>query len=115
MGVYLSPGHRDFYFILFILFFFLIFKSSSKDVFIFLSFEDFIYLFLQRGEGRGKEDRNINVWLPLVRPLLETWPETQACALTGNGTSDLLLPSLVLSPVSHTSQGLKMCLLISGR
>ena len=31
---------------------------------------------------------NIN-WLPLAHPHLGTWPATQACALTGNGTSDL--------------------------
>ena len=45
----------------------------------------FIYLLLERGEGREKErERNISVWWPLTRPLLETWPTTQACALTGN-------------------------------
>ena len=27
------------------------------------------------------EERNINVWLPLVRPLLGTWSATQTCAL----------------------------------
>ena len=32
------------------------------------------YLFLERGEGR---EGNITVWLPLVRPLLGTWPEIQ--------------------------------------
>ena len=31
-----------------------------------------------------EEERNINVWLPLMRPLLGTWPATQAHALTGN-------------------------------
>ena len=46
-------------------------------------FKYFIYLFLERGEGKEKEkERNINVWLPLPRPLLGTWPTTQACALT---------------------------------
>ena len=41
----------------------------------------FIYLFLDRGEGRENErEININVWLPLTRPLLRTWPTTQACA-----------------------------------
>ena len=48
----------------------------------------FIYLFiylLESEEGREKErERNINVWLPLMRPLLRTWPTTQAHALTGN-------------------------------
>ena len=51
--------------------------------------KDFIYLFLDRGEGREKERvRNINVWLPLVGPQLGTLPAMQACALTGNGTGD---------------------------
>ena len=44
-----------------------------------------MYLFLERREGREKErERNIHVWLPHMRPLLGTWPTTQACALTGN-------------------------------
>ena len=56
--------------------------SQDKNVF---SKKDFIYLFLERGEGREKErERNINVWLPLTRPLVGTWPATQACALTEN-------------------------------
>ena len=39
----------------------------------------FIYLFLERGEGREKErERNINVWLPLMHPLLGTRPTIQA-------------------------------------
>ena len=33
--------------------------------------KDFIYLFLERGEGKEKErKRNINVWLPLKCPLV---------------------------------------------
>ena len=45
-------------------------------------FKDFIYLFLERREGKEKErERNINVWLLLMCPLLGTWPATQACAL----------------------------------
>ena len=47
-----------------------------------ISFKDFIYLFLERGEGREKErKRIINVWLPLKRLRLGTWTTTQACAL----------------------------------
>ena len=58
-------------------------------------FKDFLYLFLERGEGKEKErERNINVWLPLTWPLLGTWPVgTQACALTGTRTGDLLVHS----------------------
>ena len=65
-----------------------------------------ILFILDRGEGREKErERNINVWLPFTHPLLGTWSTTQACALTGNQTSDPVLCSLVLNPLSHTSQG----------
>ena len=35
------------------------------------------YFFLERGVGNEKKrERNINVWLPLLRPLLGTWPTT---------------------------------------
>ena len=66
----------------------------------------FIYLFLERREGKQKErERNISVWLPLTRPLLGTWPTTQACALPGNQTRDPLVRRPPLNPLSHTSQG----------
>ena len=52
-------------------------------------------LFLERGGEREKErERNINVWLPLMWPPLGTWPSIQACALTGNWTSNPLVHSL---------------------
>ena len=50
-------------------------------------------------------ERNIIVWLPLTRPLVGTWPTTQACALTGNQTGNTLIHRPVLNPLSHTSQG----------
>ena len=63
----------------------------------------FIYLFLERREGREKErERNINVWLC---PPLGTWPAAQACALTGNRTGDPLVRRPMLNPLSYTSQG----------
>ena len=62
------------------------------------------YLFLERGEGR---ERNINVWLSLAHPLLGIWTPTQACALTGNRTSDPLVCRPALNPLCHTSQGLQ--------
>ena len=74
--------------------------------YIFFFFKDFIYLFLDKGEGREKErERNIAVWLPLTHPLLGTWPTTQACPLTGNQTRVPLFYSPVLNPLSYTSQG----------
>ena len=48
--------------------------------------------------------RNID-WLPLARPQLGTWPETQACALTRNRRDDLSFCGTTLNPLRHTSQG----------
>ena len=62
----------------------------------------FIYLFLERGEGKEKDrERNISVLLTLVRPPLGPWPATQACALTRNWTSNPLVYRRVLNPLSQ--------------
>ena len=60
-----------------------------------------LFIFKERG-GEGERVRETS---PLTRPLLGTWPTTQACALTGNQTGDLLVLRLALSPLSNTSQG----------
>ena len=52
------------------------------------------------------------MWLPLKHPLLGTWPANQACALSGHQTSDLLVRRPALSPLSHTSQGSFLLLLL---
>ena len=71
----------------------------------------FIYLFLDRGEGREREkegeregEKHQRV-VALMRSLLGNWPATQACALTGNQTCHPLVCRPVLNPLSHTSQG----------
>ena len=65
----------------------------------------FIYLFIERRERREIErERNIDVWLPLMCPLLGTWLTTLECALTGNRTSNPLVHRPALNPLSHTSQ-----------
>ena len=62
----------------------------------------FIYLFFKTGTGKKERERNIDVWLPLACPSLETWPTTQACALTGNRTGNPLVLRLVAqSTESH--------------
>ena len=72
----------------------------------YLVFFKIFYLFIDRGEWKEKErERNINVWLPLARPLLGTWPTTQARDLTGNQTRDPLVFRPALNPLSHTSLG----------
>ena len=73
---------------------------------VFYFFKICIYLlFLERGREGEIEGKNINVWLPLERPLLGTWPATQVCALTGNQTGNPLVCRSALNPLSHTSQG----------
>ena len=78
-----------------------VFIHSTPPIFI----QYFIYLFLEAEEGREKErERNISAWLPLVCPLLGTWSATQACALTGNRISNLLVCRMAINPLSYTSQ-----------
>ena len=71
-------------------------------------FRDFIYLFLERGREGESEGHKFNVWFPLTRPVLGTWPATQACALTGNRTNNLSVCRSLLNPLSHTSQGIML-------
>ena len=42
--------------------------------------------------------------------LLAYCPAAQACVLTGNQTSNLLIHRLVLNPLRHTSQGIMLML-----
>ena len=70
----------------------------------------YFFLFRERGTEEEREgetsmcERNVDR-LPLARPQPETWPTTQACALTGNRTGDLSVCKPVLDPLSHPSQG----------
>ena len=81
-------------------------KPPGQGWLVVLFKKDFIYLFLERGEGKEKErKRNSNVWLPLACLLLGTWPAVQACALTGNWTSDPLVCRPALNPLRYTSEG----------
>ena len=74
-----------------------------------------MYLCLEKGKegrerGRGGEKHGCGCaretdWLPLTRPQLGTWPAAQACALTGNPTSNPAVLRLALNPLSHTNQG----------
>ena len=67
----------------------------------------FMFLEGKGGRKRGRETsmckRNINR-SPLACPQVGTWPTTQACALTGNWTSDPSVCRRVLNLLSHISQ-----------
>ena len=80
---------------------------------IFFKKKRFLKIYFKEGKGERKE-RNLSVWLPLLRLPLGTWPTTQACALTGNGTDDPLVCRPALSPLSHTNQGSISFLLCKG-
>ena len=62
----------------------------------------------REGEREGEKYlcvRDTSTGLSLAHLQLGMWPAIQACALTGNPTSDLSVHKLVLNPLSHTSQG----------
>ena len=69
------------------------------------------YLFIYREMGR---ERNIDVWLPLMCPLLRPRPTTQACALTGNRARHPLVHRWALNPLSQTSQGCLLLIFLRG-
>ena len=73
------------------------------------NFFSFFKLFLERGEGREKErERNVNAWLPIASLLLETWPATQACALTGNQTGNPLVLRPAFNLQSHPARAVSL-------
>ena len=45
--------------------------------------KDFIYLFLEKGEGKEKERESNTDQLAHAHSQLGIWPATQACALMG--------------------------------
>ena len=82
------------------------FPSPRHPLIHFLLFFLRLYIFIFRERGReGEIEGEKHGSVVLAEPQLGTWPATQACALTGNQTSDLLVCRPALSPLSHTSQG----------
>ena len=97
---------------LWVMSFFFFVSLNFSQLIAFTDFKDFIFLFLEKGEGREKErERNINC-LSLACLQLGTWPTTQACALTGNRTGDLLVyrmtPIHWATPVRYAFTDLKL-------
>ena len=64
--------------------------NTSKKLKYFFLKKFYLFIFRHRG-GEEERERNIGIWLLLTHPLLGTWPATQACAPTGNRTSDPLV------------------------
>ena len=65
----------------------------------------FTYYLERRGGRETSLCKRYMDWLSHAHPQLGTQLITQACALTGNRTSDLLVCRPALNPPSHTSQG----------
>ena len=80
-------------------------KNQIRHQFYF--FKDF-HLFIFRKRRREGEREKHQCVFASHAPLLGTWPATEARALTGNLTHNLLVPRLALSPLRHTSQGLEI-------
>ena len=76
-----------------------------SSTYIFLKKEKRFYLFSERGERKEKKGEKHQLVASQTPPARD-WPATQACALTGNRTSDPLVCRLALKPLSHTSQGI---------
>ena len=86
--------------------------NLSFQLFIYLYFDtcflyflkDFIYLFLERGEGREKKmERNISVWLPLAH----AWIGDLACnpGMCSDWECNHLVCRVAFNPQSHSSRG----------
>ena len=80
----------------------------AQILFLYRCFKYFIYLLLERGEGkeRGRETWMCKRYIDWFTSQLGTWPTTQASALTGNPTSNTLLRRTALNPLSHINQGI---------
>ena len=78
--------------------------------------KDFIYLYLDREEGRERGREASMCGCFPGAPYWGTWPTTQACDLIGNWTGNPLVHWPAISPLSHTNQGwcyfLKFCVCI---
>ena len=58
-----------------------LFFKFAVNLTLLLFFKRFYLFIFREREREGEREGNIDVWLPLARPLLGTWPATQACAL----------------------------------
>ena len=79
----------------------------------FLSFlKKILFIYFQRQGKGGRKDRERNIDVQKIHqsvashtpPTGDLTHTTQACALTGNQTSDLSVRRSALSPLSHTNQ-----------
>ena len=73
------------------------FKTSKKLDGKVFCFKEFLFIF-REGKGGRQRRRETLMCGCLEHPLLGTWPATQACALTGNRTSDLSVHKSTLNP-----------------
>ena len=74
-------------------------------------FSKTLFIYFQTGKRGRKRGRKTSTYketsmacLLLAHPQLGTWPETSACALTGNQTGDLLVCQIMPNLLSYNSQ-----------
>ena len=71
---------------------------------LFIYFLKILFIFSERGREGETRGEKTSMCGYLLGPSPGTWPATQACALTGNHTSDALISRLTLNPLSYISQ-----------
>ena len=62
-----------------------------------------LFIFRQKGREGEREGEKHQCVVALAHSQLRTSPTTQACALTGNQTSNPLVCRPMLNPLSYTS------------
>ena len=80
------------------------FFNTTMFAFFILKFL-FIFFLERRAEREREREREISSGCLWHTSQLRTEPTTQSCALTRNGTGDLLLCRPMPNQLSHTSQG----------
>ena len=76
--------------------------KTTVSFFFFPFFKDFIYLFLEKRREGEREGEKQQCVVASCAPPPGTLPAPQACALTGNRTSNTLVGRPVLNPRNYS-------------
>ena len=80
-------------------------KYKLIKYFLTVAFSVYYSFIFREKKGGKKRERKVNLWLPLVYPLLGIWPTTQAFALDWESNWWPLVHRLAFNALCHSSQG----------